>query len=195
MEAFIKDTRWTAKQHGIKIRLPKTKTVKCRRDSIPSSGYFDSGDMIISVAKNGDAWLGVLVHESCHMDQWIENRVQWEMMGVGFDMFYRWLNRKIELSDAELQSAFLCLIACELDCEKRTLAKIKKYGLEVNIKEYARVANHCLYAYTAIKNARRWDNAFFAIKGGTRKVPTKLRPFAEDYLTVPSYLQKSFTQK
>ncbi len=45
----------------------------------------------------------------------------------------------------------------EFDCEKRTVAKIKKYNLPIDIKDYIQKANAYVWFYTAVLNKRQWD--------------------------------------
>jgi hypothetical protein len=72
--------------------------------------------------------------------------------------------------------------AVELDCEKRTVKKIKKYNLPINIDRYIKEANACLWWYTSVTITRRWDGQQYSRPSVLKLMPTH---FNNDYTVLP----------
>ncbi len=101
-------------------------------------------------------WLGVLIHESCHLDQWIEGSLiykKWDTLPdiENWIAGERW--KKSIVSDVVNKT-----IALELDCEKRSVAKIDKYklGYVINRDLYIKHANFYLYMIKSLQVFRKW---------------------------------------
>lgn len=92
-----------------------------------------------------DNWLEILVHESCHMDQYLEESPLWFHDLHEFNIWE--VNKFIE-SDIKLR-AFKAVTELEIDCDKRSLKKIKKYNLDIDIPKYIQKSNcyHQSYYY------------------------------------------------
>lgn len=131
-------------------------------DNMKSSGYFDSDEKILAVGtkKPLNDWIIILIHESCHMDQWSENSKIWqEYMNCEYDI-WGWLEGTVELNEKELKLGIQASRNLELDCEKRASEKIKFYNLEniINIDEYIQKSNSYILFYNYMLKYKKWYN-------------------------------------
>jgi hypothetical protein len=72
----------------------------------------------------------------------------------------------------------------ELDCEKRSVAKIKQFKLPINIKEYIQKANAYIFFYRALSKTRKWttkDKSPYTVEAVWKKMPSKLLNSQTDY--------------
>lgn len=129
------------------------------------SGLFSPDPLEITVGINRpiEMWLPVLVHESCHMDQFLENSKVWADCYIKdhdtstiLDM---WLAGLVDLNPTQLKDVLDRLLNLELDCERRSVEKIKKYKLPIDITEYIQKANAYVYFYRAIARTRKWTSS------------------------------------
>ena len=73
---FIKWVKKQCKENGIKCDLRNVKYLKLS-GNIRCSGYFDEESKQLVVAMNRPDWLGILVHEYCHLTQWTDGVKVW----------------------------------------------------------------------------------------------------------------------
>ena len=115
------------------------------------SGYFD--DRKIVVATKDKEWLDVLLHESCHLDQFSEQHPLWDAVDKAIGLVEEWVEGA-EISNGRIKRAIQTIISLEHDCEKRTLKKIDYYKLPICKKHYATQANAYLFGYWATYKRR-----------------------------------------
>jgi len=170
-KVFLKDLRILCKKHGIKLKLIHEKNIPyITNKKITVSGYFDTGTDTLAVAtnKNPQEWWEILIHESCHLDQYLEDAPHWidqEIETVDSNaLLDLWLNKHIEMTDKQLQKVIKKIIDCERDCDMRSVAKIKKYGLDefIDIKRYTQKANAYHLSYYAVRKLRKWNKPLHA---------------------------------
>ena len=79
--AFDRDTLELAGEHGIRVYKGAGKLVNCNDGSPRVMGFFSEDEKLLKIACGGDRelWTGVYVHESCHMDQYLEKTSYWCM--------------------------------------------------------------------------------------------------------------------
>lgn len=148
IDRFMIDLKKQCKQHGIRLYLPKTKNVKFNSKDF-SSGYFDEETLACATARKD--YITTLIHESCHLDQYLEKSKLWE--ACTDNEFDDWLaGRYVENPEKHID-AYKWL---ELDCEKRSVKKFKKYGIPFNESEYIQKANAYVQFYNYMKYSRRW---------------------------------------
>jgi hypothetical protein len=123
-------------------------------DGIKCSGFYD--DSVLSIATGREDWLDVLVHESCHMDQSLEQVPLWTQGDSGIQKVDKWLKNNKSYGDKIMQTAFRDTILLELDCEKRTIKKFKKYQVPLNEKNYIQKCNAYLFSYWASYRSKQW---------------------------------------
>jgi hypothetical protein len=157
---------------------------KVDQENLPCSGYFDEKNLVVATnKKNVREWLDVLVHESCHLDQFLEKSKLWVSDSESLCVVEAWINKK-NISEQRRDKGFKNTIALELDCEKRTIAKIKKYKLDICKEEYIQKANSYLFAYLYALIYKKWYPTPYENPRIWKKMPTI-------FLTIDQYLDKN----
>lgn len=187
MKIIIDDIKRICRDNGIRFYEGSGKTVRLYGGH--SRGYFDSYNGVLAYAKNAKDSLLVLLHESCHLDQWLENDLDDDCYAV----LWEWLSG-VEYEENVLKKAVLGVIAVESDCEKRTVKKIKQYCLDVDIEAYIRSANAYLYFFHWMKITRRWvspKNSFYDKKDLIDACPSR---FLKSYDSCPIGILRLFAK-
>lgn len=157
---------------------------KVDQENLPCSGYFDEKNLVVATnKKNVREWLDILIHESCHLDQFLERSKLWVSDNESLCVVEGWVNKK-NISEQRRDRGFTNTVALELDCEKRTIAKIKKYDLDINKEEYIQKANSYLFAYLYALIYRKWYPTPYENPRIWRKMP-------KNFLTIDQYLDKN----
>lgn len=151
VQKFIAKVVTDCQYHGIGFHLSGEDHVMA--DGIKCSGFFDESDLMVAGGKKD--WLDVLVHESCHMDQFLEKCPLWEQGDVGITTIDAWTSGK-DFTEKKLVKAFQDTILLELDCEKRSLKKFKKYKLNISSEQYIKQVNSYVLSYWATYRDRKW---------------------------------------
>lgn len=150
---FIDFVKKECKKHGVKCELRPRKylvldgNVKC-------GGYFDGENKKLVVAMNNLEAFPILVHEYCHLTQWLDNSPYWVDADVSIAKLFDWLSgKKIH----KIQKHIDIVRNLELDNEKRAVKIIKKFDLSINIDEYTKKANAYVLFYNWLYYTRRWS--------------------------------------
>ena len=161
--AFVADVQTRAAANGVAIVLGgEAKLPYILAPDMLVSGYFVDRprvELAVAMGKPLAEWLSILVHESCHMDQFIEKSPAWaEAFCEGretLDWVNDWTDGKddLPLPIAELLRRSG---AVELDCEKRTLARMVEFDLPIDRARYARGANAYVFFYEYLLQTRKW---------------------------------------
>ena len=163
---FINDLVKLCKENGIKIELSNTEKVTAE-DNLKCNGYFDGEKLVVATKNPLNLWLRILVHESCHVDQSIENKEWYNASNMHVSKIDNWLkDSKQEFKDKE--ESYRSVAELELDCEKRAIKKIKKYELPIDINEYIKEANEYILGYMKSRKTGKWDD-------GTKSLNKKIR--------------------
>lgn len=141
-------------------------------NSIECSGLFDEDSLKVSTDKPLEDWLIILVHESCHMDQFLEKSPYWKIEKDPLDVVDAWLDGK-EISQKVLKNGLKNTILLELDCEKRSVKKMKKYNLSIDTKLYIQKANSYIFSYWATYKNRKWFKFPYLNPKIYKKMPDK----------------------
>lgn len=132
------------------------------------SGSFNDKDFMVCF--NRPDWLGIFVHESCHLDQYLEGCQLWKNTENDVDI---WNANEYKKNPKVYLRSFKNLCRLEIDCDQRVLEKIEKYRLKINIEKYIVSANiyyasyYYFYKYLCfydVKNIPYWDGGF--LNGG-----------------------------
>ena len=152
---LISDIVLKCLKHKISFKLISKPFVEA--NNIKCSGYFDEEDLELVVATNKkeNDWLTILIHESCHLDQYTEKTPIWGEGEDGITVIDEWLEGK-DYKPQQLEKAFIDTIKLEVDCEKRSVKKIKKYNLQIDPELYIQKANAYLISYWATYRDRKW---------------------------------------
>jgi hypothetical protein len=157
-------------------------------DGIKCSGYFDEKEIIVA-AKKSD-WLDVFVHESCHLDQFLEKTPVYKVSDRSLNIIEGWLTGK-KYSKTKLINAFRNNILLELDCEQRTVEKLKKFRINMDYKLYRRQANAYLFSYWATYKNRKWFDFPYNNQNIVSQMPSKFLS-EEEYLNENTEYLKYF---
>lgn len=110
--------------------------------------------LIIATDKELQSWVEILIHESCHLDQYLEigSYDKFKCADKLFDLL------EINPFSREIPQLIIQTRDIELDCERRSLDKIYEYGLLwlIDPKNYIKKANAYLLFYTYMLTSRRW---------------------------------------
>jgi len=169
---------------GIGFHLEPTKLVET--DGIKCSGYFDDSDLVVAAGKA--EWVDILVHESCHMDQWAEKHALWGKADAGITMIEKWC-AGTKYSNKKVIQAFKDTIELEWDCEKRSIKKIKKFRLNVDISDYCQQVNSYLFSYWATCRDRKWYGLPYNNPRIVRRMPDEILPLEEYHDPNTPYLR------
>lgn len=182
---------------GISANLENTKSVQL--GNLKVNGYFSEEDKSFAVAikKPIDEWLPIFVHETCHRDQWSEQTRIWTQTVRGCEpiaILDLWLSEVVELKPITQYQMIMGALKVELDCEKRSAKKIKKWKLPIDVKEYAQKANSYIYFYHMLGATRKWYDIGtepYNIEEVWKEMPDH---FNNDYTKLPTMYKTLFIQ-
>lgn len=180
VQKLILDTLKVCELNNIDLKISNNRTIDYGGNTeIQVNGYFGpnfitgKNELGIAMGKHSSEWVPVFIHESCHLDQFLENTYEWNNIFWKeedcYDLMDKWMFDQQEFSQEDIDEIINRCIDLELDCEKRTVMKLKKYKLNkiININEYIQKSNAYIYFYGVIKNYKRWykpGNAPYEIK-------------------------------
>lgn len=199
---FIKKIKQQCIDYGVKYLFPNTEKVLYPGDSgIMVSGYFDDKigpTLACAIGKPEKDWYEVLIHESCHMDQWIERDPLWlNITANGIDCdagMDSWLSGK-QFHHDEYTYYVRTMQAVEIDCEKRSVKKILDLGLKLDTVDYIKRANSYLFFYDVLLHTRKWsDVAPYTIPEIINIMPGYFLE-ESDYHRVPKDVLKIYKEK
>lgn len=127
-------------------------------DGLRCNGYFvEEPTPILAVAtgKSSRKWFKTLVHEYCHMLQWLEQTRKWKDSAKS-DYMWSWFVGEDRVTRRQAYRSALYALDLELDCERRVLRLIKKLDLPIDPVRYAQEANAYVYFYYAALKHKRW---------------------------------------
>jgi hypothetical protein len=195
IKVFIEDLKLYTKENNIKLVLSPEKGVQFSEGGILCNGYFDdiTSTLACALGKDVSQWLVILLHESCHMDQWVQKVPEWTE-NVGMDNIEKWLNGDDTVNMNNIDNEIRTSIIVEVDCEKRTVEKIKKYGLDsiINIDEYIQKSNAYVLFYLWMRKNRKW----YTIGKEPYNIPDVVsvmpKTFDIDYTILDSKIEKTY---
>ncbi len=200
IDYFIQELKNKTQANGVKFIIGEEATVKYFNNDLRVSGYFvDYGTPTLAIATGKDIneWFMILLHESSHMDQWIEQSAYWVDSFIdgreAVDYIDEWLNGK-DFDEDSLNSIFHKAIMVELDCERRTIQKAKNYGFDIDFESEIKKANSYILFYLFIKEYRMWysvNKAPYQIKEVWQEMPSS---FDIDYTKLDDKLKKLYNK-
>jgi hypothetical protein len=190
---LISDIVLKCLKHKISFKLISKPFVEA--NNIKCSGYFDEEDLELTVAtdKKENDWLIILIHESCHLDQYTQKTPIWTQGEDGIGVIDEWLEGK-EYKPQQLEKSFIDTIKLEIDCEKRSVKKIKKYNLPIDTDLYIQKANAYLISYWATYRDRKWSPFPYNNPAIYKNMPKRFLPIKE-YLHKTHPLLKFYTDE
>lgn len=191
MDVFVKDVRDKCREHGIRFYASKGKYLRLS-SNIRAGGYFDDVTKTLAYAKGHSMALSLLAHESCHLDQFVEAPEMWANADQ-LPILDEWLSGK-NFPKEKIRKCIEAAIALELDCEKRTVEKIKKYNLPIDIKKYIKQANTYLFFYLWLENTRRWSSPNNSPYKNEEIIAAAPSRFLTDYSVIPDKIVSLFAK-
>ena len=198
---FVIDLIATSKKHSVELFFSKSRWVKIS-DKIRSNGYFSDHDkprLAIACGQPLDKWFALLVHESSHLDQWLEHSEYWQYISSKVDnnsyLIDEWLAGAHQNRTKKVFQEIDKLILLEADCEIRSIQKIKKYGLAIDSDLYCQRANAYIYFYHHLKTTGQWYRINFepySLEQIYSQMPKKMFKNARSYLRYPKKIERIF---
>jgi hypothetical protein len=196
---FLEIIKKECEKAGVICLLPETEKVSYPGyPDMKVSGYFDDKNtptLACAIGKPHWDWYEVLVHESCHMDQWSEKSKFWlNVTANGLDCdkgMDEWLDGK-KLHPDEYLYYVRVMQELEIDCEKRAVRKILDLGLNINTVKYIKKANSYLFFYEVILETQKWcDVAPYDVEEIIEVMPGYFLK-DEDYVNIPDVLMSLY---
>lgn len=196
MQAWVNYEITASNANDITVRLLNKRAV--RVDRVRCAGYFCdfTPELVVACYMEPSKWLPILVHESCHRDQYTEGAEVWgkqvKLNGTMQDplsLMHDWMTGVIELGPRKVNEVLRTCAALELDCEIRSAKKIEDYYLPINSKEYIQKANAYVYFYLVMAHTRAWypkGKSPFYLADVWTKMPTD---FDNDYTKLPKRIK------
>lgn len=202
IKSFISYLEKYCKEKNVKLKLVNAQGIPYGDSNSLVNGYFD-GDGIFgegtvlacSMGKDVQYWFPVLMHESSHMDQYIEKDPKWAK-NLGLELTDKWISGDDTIDLNIVSEEIRTGMDIEIDCEKRTIEKIKKFRLEdiLDIEEYIQKANAYILFYLWMKKYRRWytiGKEPYVIPEIINNMP---KTFNIDYTYLPDNLESLFNK-
>ncbi len=157
-DAFVDFVKSECRSHRVSFKEYKRSYVKM--GSMKCGGFFDDGTdgryvkkPTLAYAKGSESAAELLVHEYCHMTQWLDAIPLWRAANDSMGSVDDWLGGK------EVENIEECLNNArdiELDNEIRAVGMIRKWELPIDIPLYTRKANSYIQFYNYMKESRSW---------------------------------------
>jgi hypothetical protein len=150
---LLTDTIQICVENKIKMILIPQKTHK------GIGGWVKEGEFgtCLDPSGNYETNWGIFVHESCHVDQMIDKNSIWYDESFNTEKDWLDLHTKGETKKSEkVKKYFKKIMELELDCEKRSVEKIKKYNLNIDINSYIKSGNSYLFSYYCFYHLKCW---------------------------------------
>lgn len=186
------------KKYKVTANLTRENSVEAS-PGVRCSGYFDDETLVLACAlgKPEDDWLRILIHEFCHVEQWVEQCKAWtdydfarqDENGMSID---DWLDGTIEATHEQLWPMCIASMNVEADCEKRVVQKCKDYNLDIDVEEYIQRANAYVYYYHIVLKKRAWYKTGrepYTLREVWSKMP---KTFPENHDVLPPGLEDAF---
>lgn len=166
---------------------------KVLSDGVLVSGYYDGTkkELCVATKRPQKEYFPIFLHEFCHAEQDIEN---WTLEGESNQTsndIWEWLTGK-DIPMNRVKKSARIYQKTELDCEKRAVRYIKKYGLSIDIENYIKNANIYVYFYSSLLETRQWETkqSIFNHPELMKLVPDH---FLNSYVKLPTGFTKIIT--
>jgi hypothetical protein len=140
-----------------------------------SVGWADDREVRVATKRPLSTWIDVFVHETCHIDQQ-EQRLRWyKPREDALGKVDEWLAGK---NIHNVEKYVLLVAELEWDCERRSIRKIARNKLPINLKEYAQRANAYVLGYHWTLANRKWCKKSYENPNVWRSMPKTLIPLS-----------------
>tara|TARA_Y100000034_G_C6910079_1_gene424070 strand:- start:8202 stop:8765 length:564 start_codon:yes stop_codon:yes gene_type:complete len=125
-------------------------------DELPFHGEYDFCNKSINIKKD-KYFFYTLLHEYSHVLQKEKNNI-WRYgiykNKMAHDHIDGWINNDIYYADYELRYIFSKAIAIEKDCEEIAISIIKENNIDLDIDQYIKRVNSCLFYFNYQYNTK-----------------------------------------
>jgi hypothetical protein len=138
------------------------------------------------------------------MDQYISNSKYWTARIKGkkekydaLELYDQYIDGIIDLKEPVYNEVLKQVIGVELDCEKRSVKKLQKYDLGIDLDYYIKTANLYCWIYPYNMKTRNWINMARLVRKNKKILdflPTTFLKTAEEYITLPSELENELNK-
>jgi hypothetical protein len=179
--------------HSVPIQLASGRSLIYK--GLECAGYFDDAPLGFGVACGGSprGWFSIFVHETCHMQQWLDQSPIWTRQVDGrnpSDVFDSWISGREDLPAATLGAVIDALVDVEIDCEQRVAGRIRELGLPIKLETHVRKSNAYAWSYRYMQETRDWDHsALYQYPQVWRRMPAH---FDNDYSVLPARVRAAF---
>lgn len=149
---FVKFVENQCIEHDVKFIFNKD-LKKIKHGETTIVGYFSQDVPELVVAANNHKYISVLLHEYCHMLQWIDNPDDYERLYYGY--LYEWIEGSVhDCTKAKQSYEKYCTL--ERDVAFRGLPLIKKFGLRLDPDRWIQSHNAELTWFAMSLEHRNW---------------------------------------
>lgn len=148
---FLSDHLLGYAQRGYRVTLHPGKSISA--PGMTYTGEATAEKLEIAIGGPWGGWLGILAHETCHLDQHLEDPTSFNRADAALARVSSWLDHTTDEVDP---SDFQTILELESDCEVRSLKKIEQYDLPLDPLDYTRRANAYLLSYGVALRSRKW---------------------------------------
>lgn len=184
---FIKSE---CKKHNVVCDLRNTTYV--RIDRTPCIGAFYPEGRLVVAMKDKIAY-EVLLHEYCHMTQWLDNSDEWKNhQKIDPDEFNNWL---MGIPSKNIEKYIRWIVDLELDNEKRAVKLIKKLKLDfIDKKMYIKKSNLYIQYYNWLLQHKEWNSSNKRMYSSKKLLSLVPSSFTMDYSKISKRLENAFTE-
>jgi len=157
------------KYRKFKITFVPQKYIVCER--VRTGGIASETELRVATKHALPSWLEVFVHETCHLDQQIEQPPWFAEAEASISKMNEWLAGKPVKC---IKKHIIAVIRLEHDCEVRTVRKLVRNKLPVDLKEYCQMANAYILGHHWILANRKWCKKSYETTKVWSRMPTKI---------------------
>lgn len=169
VDKHIKKLEKRLKKHKGKLIICTDRYVTNSDDDQKEVGYFtedkDNLEIVVATRYPLRRWLSTLLHEESHLDQLLDKEPTSKALELpngdcALMVVWTWIDGKpVPYKGKELRHCFNLARNMELDCERRTLAKIEEdFSDIIDPIWYAQAASAYIYFYNFMYQNRTWYN-------------------------------------
>ena len=156
-DEIVREITQRAWRFGVAVLLSPDTNVDCDGNKV--QGFFTEEEpfprMVVGTGAEEQLWLGCLLHEYCHLTQWVEQTPLWLADGKS-DNIDEWLAGKAIRCP---RKAISLRREMEADCERRTVRLIQELQAPINLPHYIRAANSYIHFHNVMADKRKWYRA------------------------------------
>lgn len=200
---FFDELKAECTQKNVKLALVESsRGVPHPNGNFLVEGYFvtwPDPELCVAISGNFQKSFQILLHESCHLDQWLDKSVLWKALDhKGYnstEIIHLWLLRLVELNKHQKSKYFDSVLEIEYDCEIRVVDKIINLDLSIPVEEYIQKANGYLYSL-AFENKYRACLAKdpYLVKDIWSNMPKTFKHCGSAYKRIPKKVLQIFNQ-